>query len=243
MNKFIYGVLLFTLVVVVAIFLLPTSWNGKKITDVLSTISALIAPIVGVMSAYAMFDLSNKKERDDEEAYHKDMLSLLLIYTVTQTEKLTSNIIIRTLVGSTSDYRRVYLPDELKNVDQGYVLVGKALNIREFDYPQKQYEVRDLIEQSNLSRLVYCDDWYEYLKSIKDYKVRKIIVDWLLTLRSENIKSYDLITNRDKIISTLRKSNWVKSDISNLSSSFELCNIYIEESKEFGLNYDIVFTQ
>ena len=238
------AIVVFLLMLGAIIHLLITSWDNKIITDadVLSAIVNIVASVIGFMTAFYIFDLGDKTGKHKEDNYNKDMLSLLLVYTVIETEQLASNILSVTVSCRDAKSRSIYLPNDFKNVDQGYTLVGIAPDIREFDYPIKQKMVREFLENRNLSELVYCDNWYEYLKSINDSKDRKHIVDWVLTLRSRNIKSYNLMTNRDEVIELLRRATWVNLDIGSLKTTVDLYDDYKEECEKYGLEYDVVFT-
>lgn len=242
LNRIIIAI--FILMFVIITYLLLTSWDNKVITDadVFSAIVSILASVIGFITAFYIFDLGDKKGKYEEERYHKDMLSLLLFYTVNETEQLSSNILRTTVSGSDTKLRRIYLPNDFKNVDQGFTLVGIDFKREDFDYPHKQKMIREFIESSNLSELVYCDNWYEYLKSISDLKDRKHIVDWILTLRGGNPKSYNLMTHRDIVIKLLRRSNWVSLDLSSLKTTSELYDDYKEECKKYNLEYNVVFS-
>ena len=239
-KSYIALLLIGTLVVTVSLFLIPVNVNGKKVTDVISSISALIAPIIGVLSGYAILDLTLKKDKEEELTYNQNMLESLLIYSVMETELLVRNIISIASPSSNDIDRTVILPKELIYVDQGFILVGHGLNRRDLGYSYKQESIQRLIADSKLGNLVYSDSWDTYLRAINKPEDRLNITKWIQILRSNSLKSYDVLVYRDKVIEIIRRAYWIKTDISNIRDTHELLNLYLEECKEYGLEYDMV---
>lgn len=239
-KSYIALLLIGTLVVIVSLFLIPVSVNGKKVTDVISSISALIAPIIGVLSGYAILDLTLKKGNEEELRFNQDMLEALLIYTVMETELLVRNIISTASPDSNDRDRTVILPKELIYIDQGFVLVGLGMNRRDFGYSYKRECIQKLLEASQLDNLVYSNSWEIYLRAINKSEDRLIIAKWLQILRSNTLKSYDFVVYRDKIINIIRRADWVKTDISNIRDTHKLLDSYLEECKEYALEYNMV---
>lgn len=239
-KSYIALLLIGTLVVTVSLFLIPVNVNGKKVTDVISSISSLIAPIIGVLSGYAILDLTLKKDNEEELRFNQDMLEALLIYTVMETELLVRNIISTASPDSNDRDRTVILPKELIYIDQGFVLVGLGMNRRDFGYSYKQECIQKLLEASKLDNLVYSNSWEVYLRAINKSEDRLIIAKWLQILRSNTLKSYDLVVYRDKVIDIIRRAYWIKTDISNVKNTQDLLEVFLEDGKEHGLEYKMV---
>ena len=239
-KGYIALLLICTLVTTLVIFYTPEKFNGKKITDVVSTIASIISPIIGVFSGYFILDLSLKKDKENELTYNQNMLESLLIYTILETELLVRNIISIASIGSDDGSRTVTLPNDLINIDQGFILVGYGLNRRDFGYSSKQESVQVLLNDIKLSNLVYSDSWDTYLRSINKSEDRLSITRWIQVLKSNSSKSYDIVVYRDKVISILRRSDWVKTDINYIKNTQDLLSSYLEECRAHGLEYDMV---
>lgn len=239
-KRYITGLIICTLVIMIVLFWVPESFKGKKVTDVVSTIASVASPIIGVLSGYAILELSLKKGKEEELIYNQNMLESLLIYSITETEVLVRNIISIASIGSDDGSRTISLPNDLKNIDQGFILVGHGLNRRDFGYSSKQEDVQRLLKDSQLNNLIYSDSWDTYLRFINKPENRLIITKWIQVLRSNSLKSYDLVVYRDKIIDILRRADWINTDIGNIKDTQDLLNSYLKESKEYGLEYDIV---
>lgn len=221
-KSYIALLLMGTLVIAMVIFYIPIDFNGKKITDVISSISALISPIIGVLSGYAILDLTLKKDKEEELIYNQNMLESLLIYTVMETELLVRNIISIASTGSDDGSRTIILPRDLMNIDQGFILVGHGLNRRDFGYSYKQESIQKLIADSKLGNLVYSDSWDTYLRAINKPEDRLNITKWIQVLRSNSLKSYDVIVFRDNVIDIIRRADWIKTDIDNIKNTQDL---------------------
>lgn len=239
-KGYIALLLICTLVITIVIFYIPISFNGKKVTDVVSTISSIIAPIIGVLSGYAILDSTLKKDKEEELTYNQNMLESLLIYTVMETELLVRNIISIASPSSNDMDRTVILPKELIYVDQGFILVGYGLNRRDFGYSSKQESVQKLLEDSQLINLIYSDSWDTYLRAINKPEDRLNITKWIQVLRSSSLKSYDVVVYRDKVIDIIRRADWIETDINNIRSTQDLMSSYLEDCKAYGLEYDMV---
>lgn len=239
-KSYIVLLLICTLVITIFIFLLPLNFNGKKVTDVIATISAIVSPIIGVLSGYAILELSVKRDKEEELRYNQNMLESLLIYTVMETEILIRNIISKSSPTSNDVGRSVTLPKELIYIDQGYILVGHGLNRRDFGYSTKKEIVQELLKDSKLSNLVYSDSWDVYLRAINLSQDRLDITKWIQVLRSNSLKSYDIVVYRDKVIDILRRANWISTDIENIKNTNDLLSSWLEGCKEHGLEYDMV---
>lgn len=239
-KSYIALLLVGTLVVTVSLFLIPVSFNGKKVTDVISSISSIVSPLVGVLSGYAILELSIKKDKEEEVIYNQNMLESLLIYTILETELLVRNVISIASIGSDDGSRTVTLPNDLINIDQGFVLVGNGLNRRDFGYSSKQESVQRLLKENKLSNLIYSDSWDTYLRFINRSEDRLIITKWIQALRSNHLKSYDIIVYRDKVIEIIRRADWVNTDIDNIKDTQDLLNLYLEECRTYGLEYNMI---
>lgn len=240
-KTYIVLLVMLTLGITGFLFLIPEDLNGKKVTDVVSAISAIVSPIIGVLSGVAILELSLKKDNDEELMYNQDMLESLLIFTIMEVEPLVRNILSVASTGSDDGSRTIILPKDLINIDQGFILVGNGLDRRDNGYSVKQESVQSLLVNSQLDNLVYSDSWDIYLRAINKSEDRLIISKWFQVLKSSKLKCYDIIVYRDKVIDILLKSDWVKTDKSNLKNTQELLNLYLDECKEYGIEYDIIF--
>lgn len=239
-----YIVLLITGILFILLFLfcIPSKFEGQNVTDVVSTVAAIISPIIGVLSGYALLDKSIKKEKEKDLIYNQNMLESLLIYTIIETQLLVRNILSIAVIGSDDGSRTITLPKDLQNIDQGFILVGHGLNMRDLGYESKNKSVQKFLKDSQLPNLIYSDSWDTYLRAIEDSEDRLIITRWFQTLKSPNIKSYDIITYRDKVIKVIQNADWVKTNIYqyNIKDTSSLLSSYLQECKDANITYDTV---
>ncbi|GAA0866619.1 hypothetical protein [Paraclostridium tenue] len=200
---------------------------GTNITDAnkLSTIASFTAPFIAFSGAYLIFEFGQKKadrekeiDNDKKLEHKKKMLFTLLEFSYIQTRIPSENI------------KQVYKDDYKKIPCEGkgfavnkYKLTGEIMT--DFDKmlrvkPCKDTEyfddfldwvsdklVEDMKDTNIYKRVIYIENWYDYLDCIDNAEDINSIVFWITMIKSSNnsIKVYQFLSNRDNIDSLIKK--------------------------------------
>lgn len=216
-------------------YLLINKWNGTDIkdSDVLSASVSFLSPIIGLLSAYFIFNLGKKQDKNDEIEYNLNMLYSLLKHTIVETESLCASIFIYMLNSNNMD---INFPYDLIHVDEGCKFIGPECN--RIDLSDFKEEVHNLILNANLQALIYNDEWYKHLKGVEDVKNRQVIINWIHILRGNNISSYTLVTLRDRVISITESINRYETDI-KFNDTYDICVDTLQAFKNGGMKFSV----
>lgn len=219
---------------------------GAHITDVniLSSIVSFTSPFIAFSGAYLIFEFGQKKtdrekkiESDKKLEYKKMMLFTLLEFSYMQTRIPSQNI----KAVYKDDYKKIPCEGEEYAVDK-YGLTGELMT--DFDKmlrvkPCKDTEyfddfldwvsdklIEDMKETHIYKRVIYIENWYDYLDCVENLDDINSIVFWITMIKSSDnsIKVWQFLSNRDTIDSLIRKY-YPKVIDEGLRGKFDMINI------------------
>lgn len=236
---------------ILAISIGISGWKKGNITEanlLMATVS-FISPFIAFTGAYAIFEFGqNKSDRENKEKenkeklakkeqYEKDiehkkhMLFTMLEYSYTQTRIPSQNI--------KKVYREHYkhLTDKLKlngdiMDDFTYMLrVKPCQSTEDFDgfleWVSEQL-TKDMNKKQIAKRVIYIENWYDYLDCVPNLDDINSIVFWITMLKSSDssIDVHQFLSNRSNIDTLIRK---YYPKVIDEGLRGKLSRIYIEE--------------
>lgn len=200
---------------------------GTNITDanILSSIVSFTAPFIAFSGAYLIFEFGQKKtdrekkiESDKKLEYKKMMLFTLLEFTYIQTRIPSQNI----KKVYKDDYKKIpcegngYAVDKYKLTGELMTDFNKMLRVKPCEDTEyfdafldwvSDKLVEDMKDTNIYKRVIYIENWYDYLDCVEDIDDINSIVFWITMIKSSDnsIKVYQFLSNRDNIDSLIRK--------------------------------------
>ena len=205
-----------------SMFLPDVEWGWLERSTLVTTFATILGGFFGFMSAaigiigtYGAFYLGANKEKEKELEFKRTMLFNLLEFSMDRTLK-----IVKELNDLSINYGKSIYKDEDKYVCEKIRGIMEKISKNEYDQrfrvaiiaiiaggeegistlPKNKYgyrlqdEFKSLIEEeiTNLTTIIYDENWTSYLNCLKNSKDIQNVINWLNLLRS-NANGYDVI--------------------------------------------------
>lgn len=190
-------------------------------TSVFGGIAGFIGSLLGVLGAFYIYRLQSNDEKqikinqEVKQKQHKEMmLYTLLDFTYLQT-RTSYNHIIESYKNTYEDsYKELVckynLSGDLKKDFDRMLFVKPCEDTERFDYHINKIseELVNYMRKKNISdRVVYMENWYEFIDCIDDLEDLNTVIFWITMLKNsdKNIDVNSFISNRESIGSLIEK--------------------------------------
>lgn len=191
--------------IIVDLYFKPTSLTPSDIisfsTDLLVGILGFIGSIMGVLGAYFIFLIGNKKESQDKRDYELEMLCNLLRLTIDKADMLLShamhnyNDFYKLGYGEAVCHIKEFssVCDDVNNPEGFFKIMEMSGSVDDFIPLVSTAIVNDSLSSLNinLNKLIYDDNCYSYLvwlnKSNDKLKFIRGITEWINFIKYTNI--------------------------------------------------------
>lgn len=210
------------------------------VTTIFSGFMGFIGSLLGVLGAFYIYRLQikNENEKKKDEEYKQKEHKKMILYTLLEFTYLQTRISYKDII---SLYKNTY-KDAYKDLVIKYNLSGdfkydyySMLKVKQSEDTQKFDEYIDKLSEKlrnnmigmNISdKVIYIENWYDYLDCIDDLKDLNLVRIWITMLKNSDkrISSYHFIANRDEI-NKLIKKNYPRVIDEGVRAEFKKVNI------------------
>ncbi|MGL4731707.1 MAG: hypothetical protein ACRCW0_08990 [Clostridium sp.] len=216
MNKKINIASIVFYIIVTSIFSSFITYRVMSGDDLL----AFMGAITGVSGAFFIFKMGDKKSKEEKKEkeikeleYKRNLLFTMLEYTIIQTNIVT-NSINKYYHQNCDEYlaHKYNLVGEFKADLLKTIFISDKNDCEElFDYYSKIDKIfLDMLNKYKIpERVVYIDDWYNYLDCIEDAEEIQTIITWINLIKYSDVGSdsytYMFLSNREEVDNLIKK--------------------------------------